>query len=64
MTLERRGFVRREVDEALGLIDTDKAVLRAVADDHPVAGRQRSNQVAVEIVEIQVFDSQSVARPR
>ena len=59
MAFQRRGCVRQEIHVAVLLIDAQQPVFGVVADDHPLAGSQRTQQLAVEIVQIQVL----VARP-
>ncbi len=47
MPLERRRFVRKEVDRLRVLVHADEAGFLSIADDHPRTGRERPNQLAI-----------------
>src|ERR1700752_748105 len=64
LTVERRGVevalkrafrVRHEVNALAYLIGIEQGTSAAIGDDHPVSGRQRADQLAVQVVEVEVL---------
>ena len=63
MPLDGGVAVGGEVDETLRLIDALDGALARITDHHPLAGGDGPQQLAVEIVEIEVLVAAAIGRP-
>ncbi len=63
MSLERRAFVGDEVKQAALFVHTQQRALAAVAHHHPRARRQRVQQPAVEVIQVQVLEAAAAGGP-
>src|SRR5262245_43226378 len=63
LSFERRLRVRHEIDGVIALIDASNRALAAFADDVPVAVRERTNELAVVVIEIEMRVTAAARRP-